>query len=251
MMENQNTMQFAKEVVTEEIRKGNLVKSKEVFAMLPELMDTVRIDQNKMRGSIEPCFSAANPLNAVLKRFGLQLIRTEKTITRLLHSGSEPKDASDQAEDSYAKRWLTLNPKEFRAVVEKIAQKLLELETQANQAYDDEKMRGDELFGKYEKLLKEYNELKCSSETNEKLIAERIQYMLSRNGQDSASDNEQFIELFKDLNIEVYWDSANAPFADAAMFTEYVVDDEALAGTKPCLICSDKVFVKGIRLIKK
>ena len=42
MMDNQNTMQFAKEVVTEEIRKGNLVKSKEVFAMLPGLMDTVR-----------------------------------------------------------------------------------------------------------------------------------------------------------------------------------------------------------------
>ena len=250
-MENQKIMQFVKEVVTEEIRKGNLVKSKDVLAMLPELIDTVHIDRKKMRGSIEQCLSTANPLNAVLKLFGVQLIRKEKTNTSLLNSSSEQNDVSVQVDDSYAKRWLTLNPKEFRSIVEKIAQKLFELETQANRAYDDEKMRADELFGKYEKLLKEYNELKYCSETNEKLIAERIQYILSLTGQDSTSDNEQLIELLKDLNIEVYWDSANAPFADAAMFTEYVIDDEALASTKPYLIRSDSVFVKGIRFIKK
>lgn len=250
-MENQKKKQFAKDVVTEEIRKGNLVKSKDVLAMLPELIDTVHIDRKKMRGSIEQCLSTANPLNAVLKLFGVQLIREEETITSLLNSSSEQNDVSVQVDDSYAKRWLTLNPKEYSSIVEKIAQKLFELETQANQAYDDEKMRADELFGKYEKLLKEYNELKSGSETNEKLIAERIQYILSLTGQDSASDNEQLIELLKDLNIEVYWDSTNAPFADAAMFTEYVIDDEALANTKPCLIRSDSVFVKGIRFIKK
>lgn len=250
-MENQKIMRFVKEVVTEEIRKGNLVKSKDVLAMLPELIDTVHIDRKKMRGSIEQCLSTANPLNAVLKLFGVQLIRKEKTITSLLNSSSEQNDVSVQVDDSYAKRWLTLNPKEFRAIVGKIAQKLFELETQANQTYDDEKMRGDELFEKYEKLLKEYNELKYCSETNEKLIAERIQYILSLTGQDSASDNEQLIELLKDLNIEVYWDSANAPFTDAAMFTEYIIDDEALASTKPCLIRSDSVFVKGIRFIEK
>lgn len=38
-MENQKIMRFVKEVVTEKIRKGNLVKSKDVLAMLPELID--------------------------------------------------------------------------------------------------------------------------------------------------------------------------------------------------------------------
>ncbi len=250
-MENQKVMQFVEEVVTEEIRKGNLVKSKDVLNMLPELIDTVHIDRKKMRGSIEQCLSTSNPLNAVFKLFGVQLIKKEKTINSLLNSSSEQNDVSVRIDDSYAKRWLTLNPKAFRASVQKIALKLYELETQANQAYDDEKKRGDELFVKYEKLLKEHNELKYSTETNEKLIAERIQYVLSLTGKAASSDNEQLIELLKDLNIEVCWDSADAPFADAVMFTEYSVDDEALASTKPCLIRNGSVFVKGMRFTKK
>lgn len=249
-MENEKVMQFVKEVVTEEIRKGNLVKNKDVLIMLPELIDTVHVDRKKMQGSIEKCLSTKNPLNAVLTLFGVQLVKKERIIS-LLDSSSEQNDVSVQVDDSYAKRWITLNPKEFRAIVEKIAQKLFELETQAYQTYDDEKKRGDELFEKYEKLLKEHNELKYSTETNEKLIAERIQYILSLTGKNAISDNEQLIELLKDLNIEVYWDGAEAPFTEAAMFTEYVVEDEAHAGTKPCLVRNDSVFVKGMKFIKK
>ena len=88
-------------------------------------------------------------------------------------------------------------------------------------------------------------------ETNEKMIAERIQYILSDSGKDVVSDNRQLIELLKDLNIEVYWDDDGASFSDSAMFTEYVVDDEVYVGTKPCLIRNDSVFVKGVRFIKK
>lgn len=250
-MGNQKVMQFVERVVTEEIRKGNLVNSKDVLTMLPELIDTVHIDSKKMKDSIDRCFSATNPVNAILKLFGVQFIKKEKVITKLLNLSFEQGDVTVQIDDSYAKRWLTLNPEELRVIVERIAQKLFELETQANQIYDDEKKRGDELFGKYEKLLKEHNELKYSAETNEKLIAERIQYILSLTGKDAVADNEQLVELLKDLNIEVYWDSADAPFADAAMFTEYAIDDEALASTKPCLIRNDSVFVKGMRFIKK
>ena len=250
-MENQKVMQYVNEFITDEIRKGKLVKSKEVLTMLPDLIDTVHIDRRKMRISIEQCLCSANPLNAVLTLIGVQLIDKEKTITRLLNSSSEENSVSIQVDDSCAKRWLTLNSKEFKAIVEKVAQKLLELETQANQIYEEEKQRGDKLFGKYESLLKEYNELKSSMETNEKMIAERIQYILSDSGKDVVSDNRQLIELLKDLNIEVYWDDDGASFSDSAMFTEYVVDDEVYVGTKPCLIRNDSVFVKGVRFIKK
>lgn len=250
-MENRKVIQFMDEVVTEEIRKGNLVKSKDVLTMLPELIDTVHIDRKKMRGSIERCLSTSNPLNAILSLFGVQFIKKEKAINRLLNSSAEQDDCTVEIDDSHAKRWLTLNPTDFREIVEKIANRLFELETQANQTYDNEKKRGDDLFGKYEKLLKDHNQLKYSAESNEKLVAERIQYILSLAGKQGTSSNEQLVELLKDLNIEVYWNSAEAPFADAAMFTEYAVDDETLANTKPCLIRNGVVFVKGIRFVKK
>ena len=176
--------------------------------------------------------------------------KRERMSPRMQREEKHQSDVSVQIDDSYAKRWLTLNPKEFKAIVAKISQRLFELESQANQAYDDEKKRGDDLFGKYEKLTKEYNELKYNMETNEKLIAERIQYILSLGGKAAAPDNEQLIELLKDMNIEIYWDSSDAPLTDAAMFTEYAVDEESMTGVKPCLVRNGSVYVKGIRLIK-
>lgn len=250
-MENQKVMQFVEEVVKDEIRKGNLIKSKDVLSMLPEVIDTVHIDRKRMRLSIEQCLTTKNPINALLKLFGVQLIKKEKIINNLLNSSTDPSDVSVQIDDSYAKRWLTLSTKEFKAVVEKIAQKLYELESQANATYDDEKKRGDDLFSKYEKLSKEHNDLKYSSDANEKMIAERIQYILSLTGKEMTPNNEQLVELLKDLNIEVYWDSNDAPLTDVAMFTEYTIDNENLASTKPCLIRNGSVYVKGMRFLKK
>lgn len=107
------------------------------------------------------------------------------------------------------------------------------------------------MFDKYEELERKYNQLKRDAEINEKLIAERIQYILSLKGKDAVSDSEQLIELLKDLSIDVYWDCSNVPLTDGEMFTEYVIEDEALVGTKPCLVRNGIVYVKGLRLIKK
>lgn len=250
-MENQEIKQFVDETVKEEIRKGNLIKSKDVLLMLPELIDTVHIDKKRMRSSMEKCLSSDNPFNSILNLFGIQLIKKERTIVRLLNSGENDDNIAVKVDDSYVKHWFTLNPGQFRAVVEKIAAKLYELETQANQSYDEERKRSNKLFGKYEKLTKEYNELKYNAETNERMVAERIQYILSQSGKDAASENEQLIELLRDLNIDVYWDSEGVPLTEAAMFTEYTVDEEAMTGIKPCLVRNDSVFVKGMRFVRK
>ncbi len=250
-MENQKVMQLVEEVVKDEIRKGDLIKTKDVLSMLPEVIDTVHIDRKRMRFSIEQCLTTKNPINALLKLFGVQLIKKEKTINNLLNSSTDQSDVSVQIDDSYAKRWLTLSTKEFRTVVEKIALKLYTLERRANETYDNEKKRGDDLFTKYENLSKEYIDLKYNSDANEKMIAERIQYILSITGKEMTPSNEQLVELLKDLNIEVYWDSNDAPLTDVAMFTEYTIDDEIFASTKPCLIRNGSVYVKGMRFIRK
>lgn len=250
-MENPNVMELTNAVVKDEIRKGKLVKSRDVLTMLPELIDTVHIDETKLKASIEQCLTTANPLNSLLKLFGVQLISKEAVLNQLHLSCGAQNSISVQMNDLYAKHWLTLDAEKFQEMVEKITEKLFELETQANQTFDDERSRGDSLFIKYENLLKEHNMLRYSAEANEKMVAERIQYILSLSGKDAVSDNEQLIELLKDLNIEVYWDSTEAQFPDAAMFTEYVVEDATLATTKPCLVRNNAVYIKGMRFIRK
>ena len=250
-MKKTSVMELTRKVVTDEIRKGKLVKSKDVLTMLPSLIDAVHVDETKLRGSIEQCLVNSSPLNSLLNLFGVQLINKETILSQLSDSAEKQNSVSVRLDNSYAERWFALDSAKFQAIVEEIAERLFELETQANQSYDEEKSRGDALFDKYENLLKEHNTLKYSAEANEKMVAERIQYILSVSGPDAVSDNEQLIELLKDLNIEVYWSSAEAPFTDTAMFTEYYVQDADLATVKPCLVRSNLVYVKGMRFVQK
>lgn len=249
-MENQGIIELVEDMVKEEIRNGNLSKSKDVLCMLPEIVESVSIDENKVRESIEQCLSTSNPFNAFLNLLGVQLIKKQKTINTLVESAVLQSEDSENIDKSYTKQWLTLNVKDFSSILLKVSQKLYELENQANEIYDDEKKRGDDLFVRYEKLVQEHNKLKYSCDMNEKMVAERIQYILSLGGKEEVSDNEQLIELLRDLNIEVYWDSNDAPLDNTVMFAEYKVDDETMVSTKPCLIKDGTVYIKGMRFIK-
>ena len=237
------------EIVRDEIRKGRLDKGNDVLNALPGLLDTVYVDKKQLRTAVENCLDSNNPFNAILSLFGVQIIKKEKTIRNLMNSAEDNDgDVTVNIDDSYAKQWLTVNPAEVKTVVEDISEKLYQIENEATASYDDEKKRGDDLFDKYEKLNKEHNLLKADKENSDKMIAERVQYMLSVNGEQATLENEQLIELLKDMSIEVFWNAENAPYAAAAMFTEYKMENES-PNTKPCLIRNNEVYVKGIKFI--
>lgn len=248
-MKNQSMKPVMQEAVREELRKGNLIKTKDILEMLPDVIDTVQIDKTEMRATFEECLSTGNPINAILKLFGLQLIKKEKAIDSLLNSGYAEVVSVADAEDR-SPSWLTVNAAAFQAVMESMARKLADLENQARDEHDAAQARGDNLFDKHEKLTKAHNALKAQMETNEKMIAERIQYMLFVNGRADTDTNRQLMQMLEDLEIQAYWDCADAPFRDAAMFTDLHVDDASTVGTKPCLIRNGAVYVKGLRLIQ-
>jgi len=248
-MENQELKQTVEQAVKEEIRKCHILRNKDVLLMLPDLIDALRIDREKLRSQIKRCFlsHSKDRYKAALTLFGVQ-IDEEKALNRFPKPGSN-NNVKISIDDSYAKRWLTTNSDRLQVVVENIAHMLYELECREIQAYDEEKKRGDELFDKNEKLAREYNDLKYNTETKDRMIAERIQSMLVLDGQGGAADNEQLIELLKDMNIDVHWNCNDLPLTDAAMFNEYIVDDETMKGTKPCLVRDGAVYVKGIRFV--
>lgn len=124
-MENQKVMQFVEDIVKEEIRKGNVVKNRDVLSMLPEVIDALHINKKEIRSSIEQC--PGSLLKNALNVIGIQVIK---------------KDTVLEMAESHAERWITLNPREFKAIVQRISQKLYELESQANQKYDEEKKAG-------------------------------------------------------------------------------------------------------------
>ena len=237
------------EIIRDEIRKGRLDKGNDVLNALPGLLDTVYVDKKQLRTAVENCLDSNNPFNAILSLFGVQIIKKEKTIRNLMNSAEDNDgDVTVNIDDSYAKQWLTVNPSEVKTVVEDISEKLYQIENEATANCDDEKKRSSDLFDKYEKLNKEHNLLKSDKENSDKMIAERVQYMLSVNGEQATAENEQLIELLKDMSIEVFWNADNAPYAAAAMFTEYKMENENL-NTKPCLIRNNEVYVKGIKFI--
>lgn len=248
-MKNQSLKPVMQEMVREELRKGSLIKTKDILEMLPDVIDTVQLDKTEMRDAFEDCLATSNPINAILKLFGLQIIKKEKTLDNLVNSGCA-EDISIQEEGDEPSTWVVVDPTAFQAFMESMSQKLAELENRTREELEAAQARGDSLFGKYEKLVKEHEALKGQMEANERMIAERIQYMLFVNGAAESDANKQLSEMLENLQIEVYWDSTDAPFAAAAMFAELHVDDASAIGTKPCLARNGEVYIKGLRLVQ-
>lgn len=250
-MDNYKLKQKVSETVREEIRKGRLVKSNDVLSILPELIDSIYIDKNQLKEGAENCLGSNNPFNAVLKLFGLQVIKKEKMLEGLINPEDEYADASIEINDDeanlYLKKWLVCNSEQLENAVEKIADKLYEIESQASSEFNEKKNRANDLYDQLEKKTNDYDQLKRNFDTQEKNIAEGIQYMLV---QDSESDtNKQLVDLLRDvMEIEVHWDSENSELSDATMFTIYKTDEVAKT-SKPCLVRNGKVFIKGVRFV--
>ena len=244
-MKELKVKEYANELIRNEIRKGKLYKGKDILEILPELLATVEVDKKKLKKDVEKCLDSKNPLNAILSLFGIQIIQKEKALKVLMR---ENVDDLEEEQVVYAKNWLAINPEEMEHVVAKIAEKLHEMEQESSLNVEEEKNRGDVLFKKHEKLKMDYTQLKNDKEITEKMVSEKVQYMLSVSGQTAIGENEPLIELLRDMDIEVYWDSKDTEFADAAMFTEYKVDGTAFH-TKPCLIRNGEIYIKGTRFV--
>lgn len=246
-MENYKLKQYVYEAVREEIRKGRVVKYKEVLEMLPDLIDGIYIDKSQLKDAAENCLQSKNPLNSVLNLFGLQIIRKEKAIENLINPDYDNADISINVDkdDLHFKDWLTINPEELKAVVEKIADKLCEFENEVDSEIEEERANRDDLFSKNEQLKIEYNQYRTDVEIEEKNIAQRIQTLLSENGEDAVEKNDQLIELLEDMQIEVYWNCENAPLSESAMFSKYKTNDSSMK-PKPCLMRKGEAFIKGI-----
>lgn len=229
------------EIVKDEIRKGNLSEGKEILLILPEIFETVALNQKLLKSGMEKCLDSRNPFNGVLKMFGLQIINRDEAMNNF----------EIEINDEYAKKWIVADEGEVKQIVEKISARLYEIESESAAKYDAERRRGDDLFDKYSKLEKEYNVLKAKTDIAEKMVAGRIQQMLAEKGKDAVQENDPLVELLKDINIEVYWDAAEISLSDAEMFAEYKVDAsvESPYLTKPCLVRGGMVFEKGVRLV--
>lgn len=249
-MKNHKTTQMAQDAVKTEIRKGKLAKGNDVLNMLPDIVDSVHIDYDELRNSIENCLYSKNPLNSLLNLFGIQFILKEKTINDLVKSSSDFNGAFSKTEASHSNSWLTLDEEKVKNVVENLACELQSIENEAAVAYENEKKRSDDLFSKNETLRKENNKLSQTLDRTERMVSERVQYILSVNGENSK-DNEQLTELLKDMNIDVHWSSAETSFDDEEMFTQFRINNLPKVNLKPCLTRNGSVYIKGTRIIKE
>ncbi|MBQ9116960.1 MAG: hypothetical protein IJY04_08040 [Clostridia bacterium] len=248
-MKIRKIQQSADDIVCGEISSGGMMKGNAILKLLPELLATVYVDRETMREALERCLSTQNPINAILKLFGLQIIRREKTFALILET--EQKNGCGPVSDKdFGVDWLRVDGEALGEKIEVISEILREQEKAARQVSEEEKNARVTLLEKLYRIEKKYNELKHDSDIKDLLIAQRVHYLLSLFGRDNGAYTEQLVELLKELDIEVYWECDGAPFTDAAMFAVYNTDDEGMLGVKPCLVKDGAVYVKGIRVEK-
>lgn len=243
--------QRCKEIVRESTRKEGLTKTSMMMELLPDLLDGISIDKSVVLATIGDEFDkpTANPLNLILKMFGMRIIHKQNTLQSI--DGSMETVSSFHIEESDtddASNLLALNDEAVKRISDAIAKKLGEFEKSTAETTQFLKKQNAALHSQIEKSEMERSQVSSDYDGIIKSVADRVQHILSLIGRDdSTSVFTQMNELLEDLELRAVW---YTPDAANMLFTTLKCGDVNKHKEKPCILCGDKVVSKGVIFIR-
>lgn len=250
-MKKQEIRQKAAEVVRDAVRDSNLVRTAELLNQVPEMLECIELD----RGHILQCVNAelrrrsSNPFNALLGVFGLRIVSTTSTMRHVADrlDMAEPQRVqvmSGEADEALVR----LNAERLQQSLNGMIASLAKLEKEQNQRDAEGRDRDSLLHSELDKSTREAEQLRVDLTGQRKMVADRLQYMLSLCADDPESPvAQQVAELLEDMDIQVYREGQEAPFAEDAMFTVLTVGPGERRRGKPCLVYGGQILCKGLK----
>lgn len=234
------------DILREEKRGGQIVRTADILDTIPEVISAVKVDQEYLCSRIDEAFhSGHRPLNAILGLFGLCAVRQDEAL-RLIRADSG--DGQGNLDDL-----LKLDERVLSAAVHRMARALAGVEAQTAQTEDEQVEKINALIGRLEAEERRTARLQSESQLRLNAAADRIQYMLSLLGPEDRESpiSSQLYELLTDLSITAYWTAEGAPATDVAMFTTLRLDQVNGRKMKPCLIYNGEILAKGVRFMEE
>lgn len=235
----------AEQVVREAARNRKISETADVLYAVPELMDAVEIDTERLQEKAweELNRKTVNPINALLRLMNLRIINTRKTAeVLLLEDGEEVRTDS----------MLRLNTSKLDQAAKKLTGTLEDIEKRQREERRQSREQSSTVFTELDRKTRECAQLQADMKGQQEAVMDHAQYMLSLMGkEDDSPVARQLVEMLEDIGIAVWWEAADVPFTESAMFTEIVCDDPENRRGKPCLTNEAGVALKGVRFVRK
>lgn len=231
-------------IVREELRKGKISKNSEFLSEIPNVISAVEVDVAAIQKKIT---NNKNPLNAIFRLFGLQLVRNE--YVEVAGSGSKT-----------LKTMVTIDEAMMKDIVAKYAEMLVQAEEAGRTRESNLTSSVNDLNVEIDSLRKELSQTRSNAASLKNNLAVSLQDVVSRLEKSSQSELVKSIEeLIEDLGYKVNWtlDSADDKRFHFQTVTQLKREGELLLAkgfdnifiSKPSLVSSDGDEVKGFAYV--
>lgn len=241
------------EIARDSARQCGLTQTADIMGFVPELMESVEVDLEYVRKTVEQELNkkTGNPVNVLLGLLNLRIVNTRK-VTEELGLEEQSFVISVDEKDSCAESMLKVNQQKLAAAANKAAAGLAAVEASFREEREKSRNESSRLFSELDKKNQECEQLNADLQGQKAAVMEHAQYMLSLLGREADSPvGAQLLEMLEDIGVYVHWKVGEAPFTEAAMFTDVRCDEPAGRRMKPCLASKEAVLVKGIRFVAK
>lgn len=247
-MKKEEMQRKVKEMIDDSLREGKLTKSADILTQLPDLLESVDIDIRYILKCYENELKkkTGNPINAFLGLMGIRIVNTNNTVRELGNDLIE-----GDADSDISRSFLKINEAKLKTALDHLTGALATVESAEAADYNERVNSQNEAIRELDRVSAELHQLNVEYDSTIDAMAQRVQYMLSLSGEDTAADPmaQQAMELLNDLDMTVYWKADDAPFSESQLFSVYKSSDPGARKKKPAVVKGDKVVAKGVIFI--
>lgn len=240
--------QIATDITREEVRNSKLTQSVDAVNRIPELLMSIKVDREKILRIIKKDLEngSKNPLNSLLKLFGLRIVHTGRVLNEVENSAKEI--SVQEVEKKTLNSFLAVNTEKLKKSVQEIIKVLERVEEEHNVERDSYQKKYNELYKTLDMVSREKDQLSIDINAQLQMVAEHEQYVLSLCGKEGMDSTmaKQSLDLLADFGISVSWNDVT----DNSRFSVVKCSDLQKHRIKPCLIYQEKVLIKGVYFVE-
>lgn len=239
-MSNKTVKEVAADVSRNVLRKGYALQNTDIFDLVPDIADSVKIDESAVRRAVMggQRGNSFNPLNALLGLLGFQLVRKRK-------SKGEYEDILVST-GMASSGMLRVDEIALDGALEKIAKSIQNLEEAHAAEKSAQTARYNELRKEYINYQEQATNRITAYQTQTENIAKRIQYLMAvrRNVSRGTADCSDLAGILSDMGMNAVWPEETPDIT--SLFTVLKSGDPSGVGVKPCIMSGDTIAVRGM-----
>lgn len=239
----QQTIQGSANALLKEFKR-NVATSSADDALLQAIADAtscVHVDQQYLQENLSGYMNAQSkdPFSAILKLFGLQIVKRDVVSEMFEVQTVEPKNQLDS--------FLVLDQEQFNENLCKANEQIMNQQQKQQESQENDVQQTNELILEINQLKRDMSQLQTESHSLEESVLQTLQFVLAQQKKQPQNTVEKEIEtLLQLMDITIVWSAEDQTLSKTALFTILKTDDLTIETEKPSFVRQGKVVLKGL-----